>query len=139
MSLEAIADAGYVVIEPIHDPIEQPTWLQSDSNDLLTYLTPIVGPTATLIVHRAGSYFAAGDTWLRFDLLDLALTFGVSVTRSVNSPLMRALGRIDLFGFGRLDDQQPKLRVRTAIPPISRRHAERIPRYLLEDCPYIVR
>ena len=63
MSIHHIVDAGYVVIEPLVDPLEQPTWLPAASNDLLAYATPIIGPLSTLIVHRMAWYFASGDNW----------------------------------------------------------------------------
>ena len=78
MSIHHIVEAGYVVIEPIADPLEQPTWLPAASNDLLAYATPIIGPLSTLIVHRMAWYFAAGDTWHQFDLDELGRTFGVA-------------------------------------------------------------
>ena len=139
MSIHPLAEAGYLVIEPFVDTLEEPHWMRADGDDLLKFVTPILGPTATLIVHRAASYFAQGDTWLQFDILDLALTFGLGSQLSRHAPLSRAIERIDRFGFGQLDMRTPTLRVRTAIPPIPRRQAERIPGYLSEECPYIVR
>ena len=138
MSIHHIVDTGYVVIEPLADPLEQPTWLPAASNDLLAYATPILGPLSTLIVHRMAWYFAAGDTWQQFDLAELGRTFGVSGI-GANSPLIRSFSRIDRFGFGQLDASRPKLRIRPMIPPLPRRLAERLPAYLQETCPYIVR
>ena len=114
------------------------TWLPAASNDLLAYITPILGPTATLIVHRYAWYFAAGDEYHHIELDDLAATFGIS-GRGVNSPLLRSLQRIHRFGFGKIEQPSPKLRIRTAIPPISRQMARVIPAYLADNCPYLVR
>ena len=138
MSLDHIVDAGYVVIEPLVDPLEQPTWMPAATNDLLAYATPILGPLTTLVIHRMATYFAAGDTWHHFALDELAGSFGVGGVR-INSPLIRSFGRIDRFGFGQLDRNGPKLRIRTLIPPLSRRLAERLPSYLYDSCPYITR
>jgi hypothetical protein len=138
VSIHHIVDTGYVVIEPLVDPLEQPTWLPAASDDLLAYATSILGPLSTMIVHRVGCYFAAGYDWHQFDLGELGQTFGVSGV-GVNSPLVRSFGRIDRFGFGQLDANRPKLRIRPMIPPLSRRLAERLPHYLQETCPYIIR
>ena len=138
MNVDHIAEAGYVLIEPLHDTLEQPEWLQAASNDLLAYITPILGPTATLIVHRYAWYFAAGDEYHHIELDDLGATFGIS-GRGVNSPLLRSLQRIHRFGFGKIEHTSPKLRIRTAIPPISRQMARVIPAYLADNCPYLVR
>jgi hypothetical protein len=138
VSINHIVDTGYVVIEPIRDPLEQPTWLPAASDDMLATGTPIIGPLATLIVHRIATYFIAGDDWHQFELDELGHTFAVSKT-GPNSPLVGTLDRIDRFGFGQLDAQRPKLRIRPMIPPLSRRHAERLPHYLQETCPYITR
>src|SRR3954464_8113089 len=56
VSIHHIVEAGYVVIEPIQHPLEQPTWLPAASNDLLAYATPIIGPLSALIVHRMAWY-----------------------------------------------------------------------------------
>ena len=139
MSITHIVEAGYLNIEPLTDPLEQPEWLQTASPDLLTYITPIAGPATTLMIHRFGYYLATGDTWINFELGDLAQTFGIGYNNGTNNPLIRSIQRIDRFGFGRLDPIKPLLRLRTAIPPISRRLAERIPGYLADTCPYIIR
>jgi hypothetical protein len=139
MTIEHIVDAGYVVIEPLHDQLEDRSWMRAGSNDLLAYATPILGPLSTLIVHRFGCYFEAGHLWHQFDLHELAATFGGNAHKGINAPIIRSLGRIDRFGFGQLAPASPKLRIRQAIPPLSQRIARRIPSYLADTCPYIVR
>ena len=138
MTIEHMADVGYVVVEPLHDPLQQPDWLPTASNDLLAFVTPIAGPTATLILHRFGCYFAAGYDWHHFDLDELGATFGVRGT-GISSPLLRSFDRIHRFGFGQIQPTTPKLKIRTAIAPLPRRFAERIPAYLADTCPYVVR
>jgi hypothetical protein len=137
MSTAHIVEAGYLILEPLIDPLEEPHWLRTDSDDFLTFATPIIGPSGVLIAHRAASYFAAGDTWVQFELGDLGASFGLSARNG--GTLLRAIERIHRFGYGQLDLRTPTLRVRTAIPPLPRRHAERIPTYLLDHCPYVVR
>lgn len=138
MSINHIVDTGYVVIEPLADPLEQPTWLPAASDDLLAYVTPILGPLTTLIIHRMATHFAAGEDWHQFELDELGRSFGVGGV-GTSSPLIRSFGRIDRFGFGQLDPNRPTLRIRPTIPPISRRLAERLPSYLYDTCPYILR
>jgi hypothetical protein len=91
------------------------------------------------MIHRFATYVAAGETWINFELADLGKPLGIGYNNGANNPLIRSLERIDRFGFGRLELAKPLLRLRTAIPPISRRLAERIPDYLAATCPYIVR
>ena len=136
MTIEHIVDAGHVVIEPLHDPLQQLHWLPAASNDLLAYITPILGPTATLIMHRYAHYFAAGHDHHQLGLDELGATFGI---RGRNNVLVRSLSRIDRFGFGRLAPNTPTLRIRTAIPPLAQRVAQRIPAHLADTCPYIIR
>jgi hypothetical protein len=97
VTIHHIVDTGYVVIEPLADPLEQPTWLPAASNDMLAYASPILGPLTTLIIHRMATYFAAGENWHHFDLDELGQTFGVSGV-GVNSPLVRSFARIDRLG-----------------------------------------
>ena len=140
MTIDHIVEADHVIIEPLNDPLEDPTWMRAGSNDLLAYATPIIGPTAALIVHRFGWYFEAGHRWHHFELDELAATFGVGhVGHGRNAPVTRSLARIARFGFGQLSPVGPKLLIRPAIPPLSRRLARTIPAYLADTCPYIVR
>ncbi len=44
MSVHHIVDTGYVVIEPLADPLKQPTWLPAASNDLLATPPRSSGP-----------------------------------------------------------------------------------------------
>jgi hypothetical protein len=138
VSLNHIVDSGYVIIQPLDDPLADASWLDAASDDLLAYATPILGPLTTLVIHRMATFFAAGDTWHQFELDELGRSFGVGGT-GPSSPLVRSFGRIDRFGFGTLDPRRPTLRIRPMIPPIARHLAARMPSYLYETCPYIVR
>jgi hypothetical protein len=108
------------------------------TNRQQNYGTPIIGPTAALIVHRFAWYFEAGHLSHHFQLEDLAATFGGNAAKGINAPIIRSLDRIDRFGFGQLSTTEPKLLIRPAIPPLSRRTARPIPAYLADNCPYIV-
>jgi hypothetical protein len=57
----------------------------------------------------------------------------------VSTAHWRTITGIDHFGFGRFDPNLPKLQIRPMIPPLSRRAAERLPSYLSNNCPYIIR
>ena len=103
--------------------------LEADSDDALVYLTPILGPTATLLLHRLARYLsgeATGQTW---SISELAASLGV-----IPSTLTASLARLDRFGMIRVTGDRAQ--VRTRIPPLSARHVSRLPAYLAVACPY---
>ena len=127
MTIDHIVEAGYVIIEPLHDPLEQPDLAAGRQQRPARLRHPDHRPHRTLIVHRFGCYFAAGDTWHHFDLDELAATFGVGRGQASTPPHPQPRPHRPLR-VRPARPHRPKLRIRTAIPPLSRRLAERHPR-----------
>jgi hypothetical protein len=98
----------------------------TSSNDTLVWWSPILGPTATLMAHRFAGYVAHGDQ-MQFTLADLARTFGMGQSMG---RVRASFQRLERFGIISLHDQT--LFVRTALPPLTRRHLEQLPPYLVE-------
>ena len=105
--------------------------LRADSDDALVYLTPILGPTSTLVLHRFARCLTTSTVraWRRDEL---AATFGVRPAL-----LSSSLARLERFGMIRIHDDRIDVRIR--IPALSARHVERMPAYLANTCPYQVR
>lgn len=94
----------------------------ADTDEALMFLTPVLGPTSTLVLHRLARALNSGGP-LCWTLADLAATFGVST-----SQIDRTIDRLERFGYARRDGFT--LAVRTTVPPLTRRHVERLPVYL---------
>ncbi len=60
----------------------------------------ILGPATSLMINRFATFIAADETWINFELADLAKTFGIGYNNGTNNPVIRSLERIDRFGFG---------------------------------------
>jgi hypothetical protein len=105
--------------------------LRADSDDALVYLTPILGPTSTLVLHRLARCLTA-NTMRAWTCDELAATFGVRPAL-----LRSSLARLERFGMIRIHGEH--IDVRTSIPALAARQIERMPAYLAATCPYQVR
>ena len=77
------------------------TGIAADSDDALVWLTPILGPTATLVLHRLARYLTSAPE-CAFTPSELAATFGLANTDGTPSPgFTRALHRLQMFGMAR--------------------------------------
>ena len=112
--------ADLMHIERWNDPLVVAR-LDADTDEALMFLTPVLGPTSTLVLHRLARALNSGP--LCWTLADLAATFGVSI-----SQIDRTIDRLERFGYARRDGFT--LAVRTTVPPLTRRHVGRLPDYL---------
>jgi hypothetical protein len=62
-------------IRPLHDSLVEAHGWPTASNDTLAFLCPILGPSATMILHRLGGYASAGES--SWTPADFAMTFGL--------------------------------------------------------------
>ena len=113
--------ADLLHIERWDDPFETVT-IESDSDEALLFLAPVLGPTSTMLLHRLARALVSGGP-VCWSLTDLATTFGVSLGQ-----IDRTIDRLERFGYAHRDGFT--LAVRTTVPPLARRHVERLPRYL---------
>ncbi len=117
----ATSTADLMHIDKWSDPLTVGMF-DADTDEALMFLTPVLGPTSTLVLHRLARALNSGGP-LCWTLTDLAATFGVSL-----SQIDRTIDRLERFGYARREGFT--LAVRTTVPPLPRRHAERLPGYL---------
>ena len=103
--------------------------LPTDSDEALMLLCPVLGPSATIILHRLARYAIVGPT--EWEPEPFAATFGLS--RATLAP--RALSRLCRFGFAEIGEA--RLAVRTTVPHIPVHWLERLPEYLRSDLPLV--
>lgn len=102
--------------------------LPTDSDDALVVLCPVLGPSATIMLHRLSRYASSGTT--NWDPVVFAATFGLS--RNVPTGLAaKAVARLSRFGFVRILSSM--LAVRTRTPPLPQRWLASLPDYLREE------
>jgi hypothetical protein len=80
---------------------------------------PVLGPTATLLYRRLGSWAKHNEEGIDVDPNQLALSMGLGEGLGRNSKLARALGRLVRFELARAGGGE--LQVRTAVPPLPLR------------------
>jgi hypothetical protein len=87
---------------------------------------PVVGPTATWLLRRMVSRFDAAPDGFDLDLDDTARGLGLGGREGRHSPFQRALARCVSFHLAR-PHGQGALAVRRRMPPLPRRHLDRLP------------
>ena len=111
----------------------------ADSDYCLTYLSPQLGPSALVVLHFLSRQLRS-QRLIWWDLPELAKCFGLGSgdTVGVNHPLWKAIIRLTMFGYLRQPAGHPDVyEVRTRIPPLSRRHVERLPGALQATAPSV--
>jgi hypothetical protein len=99
-----------------------------DSDEALVVLCPVLGPSATMILHRLARYASAGPT--SWEPAVFASTFGLS-TNASTSLAVKAIARLARFGFARIGSSS--LAVRTHVPSLPQRWVASLPEYLRDD------
>jgi hypothetical protein len=102
--------------------------LGTDSDEALVILCPVLGPSATLMLHRLARYASTGTT--TWEPSVFAATFGLSK----NAPTglaAKAVSRMARFGFANIGSTT--LAVRTHVPRLPQRFLASLPDYLRDD------
>ena len=110
-------------VDPVCD-----SGLPTDSDEALVILCPVLGPSATIVLHRLARYTSSGPT--TWDPIVFAATFGLSK----NAPTglaAKAVARLARFGFANIGSTT--LAVRTHVPPLPQRWLAALPDYLRDD------
>lgn len=101
--------------------------LPADSDEALMLLCPVLGPSATIVLHRLARYASVGPT--EWEPEPFAATFGLSKV----SLAPRALSRLSRFGFAQIGAD--RLAVRTTVPHMPVHWLAQLPEYLRRDLP----
>lgn len=101
----------------VHDPYVETFWL------------PVLGPTATWLLRRLAAGLHENPEGYSVDMEVLARGLGVAFVPGRHGPFMRALHRCEMFGATRRLASTPRLtlEVRRMMPPLPRRHLDRLP------------
>ncbi len=87
---------------------------------------PIVGPTSTWLLRRIVTRFDSEPVGFELDLDETARALGLGGRDGRHSPFQRALGRCVSFKLAR-PHGPGALGVRRRLPPLSRKHLDRLP------------
>ena len=110
-----------------HDPLCD-SGIAADSDEALVVLCPLLGPSATIVLHRLARYATSGPT--TWEPIVFASTFGLS-KNCASSLATKAIARLARFGFATIGSST--LAVRTHVPTLPQRWLAALPDYLRAD------
>lgn len=116
--------AEVVVIEALRDPVIEHAGLHVSSLYAETFWLPVIGPTALWLLRAAARHTTDGPWTVETDGLGKALGLGGSFSK--HSPLHRAFDRLKRFGCAD-GGWSTTWRLATHLPPLPRRHLDRLP------------
>lgn len=129
--LTQLVTAQSIRFVPWQDPMVT-EGIDASSDEALVWLTPMLGPTAVLILHRLARYLTAAPL-VEFTPLELAGSFGLASgadAAEVSPGFTRAMHRLAMFDMCRPSGEH--IEVRMIVPPLAPRHLRRMPAYLLD-------
>jgi hypothetical protein len=91
-----------------------------------TFWLPTLGPTALLLLRHLADRFEVDAAGLDLPVAETGAALGVGPRDTPNSPIVRSLSRLQQFDLACAHDAGT-VAVRTALPPIHRRHVRRLP------------
>lgn len=112
---------SHIEVVPWIDPLVEAHGFAPRSMYVEACWLPVLGPTATWLYRRLGSWVASNEDGTVVDLTDLAVSLGLGEGLARTSMLTRAMGRLAMFGV--IDWQGDRLAVRRALAPLTERRA----------------
>lgn len=125
-----IAEHDPLAVVQLIDPVVDALGHDARSVYAETYWTSALGPTSVMLLRRISAWLETSPTGFTLPLAPTAAALGVSYGGGANSPLVRTLGRLVVFGMAEI--RGDALAVRRVLPPLARRHLTRLPAYLAE-------
>ena len=108
------------------DCVVDPLGYDPRSRYVETFWLGVLGPTSTWLLRRLASGLEQHPSGFELDVDDMARALGLGGRSSRHSPFRRALVRCVTFGMAR-PHGPGALAVRRRLPPLSRRHLQRLP------------
>ncbi len=117
-------------IEPWLDPVVDRHGFDARSPYVETFWLGILGPSTTLLIRLLAAGFYRSPNGFDLDTGDTARMLGLGSPSSRHAPFVRTVARCVAFGVARQQsdhDGAVTLAVRRCLPPLPRRHLERLP------------
>lgn len=113
-------------ILPLSDPVVDTLGHDPRSPYPERFWLPTLGPTALLLLRHIAYRFDRAPAGFTLELAETSRCLGLGERAGRNSPLARSLGRIVQFDLA-AEKGDGALAVRRHLPPINRRHVQRLP------------
>lgn len=117
-----------LVVRPWLDPVVDSVGFDPRGLYAELFWLGTVGPTAMWLLRRLVSGFEHFPDGFELDLAETAQALGLGYTAGKAGPFMKALDRCAMFGLAR--STPAGFHVRRRVPPLPRRHLDRLPPHL---------
>lgn len=124
-----LASHDPLAVVPLDDPVVEAAGHDPRSPYAETYWTGCLGPTAILLLRRLAGWLEESAEGFPLPLAPLARELGLGEGTGRNSPVVRSLARVVEFNMAQV--RGDTLAVRRALPPLARRHENRLPGHLV--------
>ncbi len=131
-SLAELGDDAVITVEAWRDPVVEALGHDARSLYVETFWLPVLGPSTILLLRRLAAALAASPTGCAIDVAETARALGLGERSGRNAPLLRTVGRCVDFEMARVTGPSA-VAVRTALPPLARRHLARLPQSLRDE------
>lgn len=115
-------------VAALADPVVEGVGYRWNDPYVETFWLPSLGPSATWTWRRLAALAEAAPGGVTVPLDQLAAELGISHRGGAHSTVCRSLGR--LVAFYAADVTADRFLVRTALPPLTARQADRLPAHL---------
>ena len=113
-----------ITVTPWIDPLVESHGFGPRSLYVEACWLPVLGPTATWLYRRLGSWVETNPEGVQVDLVDLSVSLGLGEGLGRNSLLGKSLRRLARFDVARWMGEE--MGVRRALAPLPERHAHRL-------------
>ncbi len=115
-----------LAIRPWPDPIIDVIGFDPRSHYVERFWLPTIGPTSLLLLRHLATKFDQHPDGIQAPLGSTSRALGVGAGEGSSSPIVRSLARLANFDLA-CDDGRGTVAVRRHVPPVQRRHLQRLP------------
>lgn len=123
-----LATTDPIPVVALDDEVVEALGYDPDSVYAETYWLPVIGPTALWALRRLTRWLEDSPDGYPLVLAPFARELGLGDGAGRSSPVVRTLARLVCFGLAEI--RGDLLMVRRRVPPLARRHVQRLPGHL---------
>lgn len=121
-----------LAIRPWPDPVIDTLGHDPRSVYVERFWLPTLGPTSLLLLRRIASELDARPDGVEIDMAATAQALGLGNRTGASSPLARSFDRLQQFDLA-CSSGDRSFAVRRTVPPVNRRHVQRLPHDLQDE------
>ena len=131
-SLAGFGDDAVITVGAWRDPVVEALGHDARSLYVETFWLPVLGPSTVLLLRRLAGALASSPSGCAIGVVETSRALGLGERPGRNAPLLRTVARCVDFEMARVTGPG-SIAVRTALPPLTRRHLARLPQSLRDE------